>query len=106
MGTPPTNPARVAKKSPNRTNRPYSSIANPMNVQRRRMRTMPRAKVTVPRIFCGRAKKERVLEGPRIRGRPIRKRIYLGVVSGRTDGGFVVVVRSYVSHCQQRSIKE
>jgi hypothetical protein len=36
---------------------------------------MPRAKVIVPVIFWRRAKKERVFLGPRMRGRPIRKRI-------------------------------
>lgn len=75
-GTPPTNAASVVKKSPNSTNRPYSSIAKPINVQRNRMRTMPSTNVIVPVIFCGRAKKERVLDGPRMSGRPIRKRTY------------------------------
>lgn len=40
----------------------------------------------VPVSFWRRAKKERVLEGPRIRGRPIRKRI-CGWVPGRAGRG-------------------
>jgi len=40
------------------------------------MRNIPRAKVKVPESFWRRAKKENVLAGPRMRGRPIMKRIW------------------------------
>lgn len=73
----PINPAIVAKKSPNRTKMPYSSIKKPMKVQRMKIRIMPTAKASVPCHFCRRAKKSAVLAGPIIRVRPIRKRIWM-----------------------------
>lgn len=39
------------------------------------MSRIPIVKAKVPRSFWRRAKKERVFAGPRIRGRPIRKRM-------------------------------
>jgi hypothetical protein len=72
---PPANVPSVTRKSPNRTNKPYSSTQKPVKGQRKRMRKIPRANVNVPVSFWRRAKKDRVLAGPRIRGRPIRKRI-------------------------------
>ena len=72
---PPANPAIVAKKSPNKTRMPYSSIKKPKNAQRIRISVMPRAKAAVPFHFCLRAKKARVFCVPIIKVRPIRKRI-------------------------------
>ena len=75
MGMPPAKPAMVAKKSPNSTSIPYSSIRNPKNAQRISMRVMPSAKAAVPFHFCLRAKKARVFCVPMMRVRPIRKSI-------------------------------
>lgn len=74
-GTFPKNPATVAKKSPNKIMIPYNSTKNPTRGQRNRIKRIPIVKANVPRSFWRRAKKERVFEGPRIRGRPIRKRM-------------------------------
>jgi hypothetical protein len=74
-GIPPRNPAIVAKKSPNRTNMPYSSMTKPKKAQRSRMSVMPAAKAAVPFHFWRRAKKAAVLAVPIRRVRPIRKRI-------------------------------
>ena len=76
IGMPPANVPRVTRKSPNRTNRPYNSTQKPVRGQRKRIRKIPRAKVKVPVSFCRRAKKVRVFAGPRIRGSPIKKRIW------------------------------
>lgn len=75
-GTLLTNPAIVAKKSPNRTRIPYSSIRKPKKGQRKRMRAMPAAKAAVPFHFWRRAKKAAVFCTPIMRVRPIRKRIW------------------------------
>lgn len=55
---------------------PYNSMQNPISGHRKRMRTSPAKKAAVPLAFCLRAKKRRVLEGPIIMVRPMRKRIY------------------------------
>lgn len=70
------NAAMVPKKSPKSTMMPYSSTRNPISGQRNRMSVKPPKKAAVPFAFCLRAKKRRVLEGPMIMVRPIRKRIY------------------------------
>ena len=75
IGIPPANPAIVAKKSPNRTRMPYSSIKNPKKAQRIRISVMPSAKARVPFHFCRRAKKASVFCVPMMRVRPMRKRI-------------------------------
>ena len=76
-GTLLTNPAIVAKKSPNRTRIPYSSIRKPKKGHRRRMRAMPAVKAAVPFHFCRRAKKAAVFCTPIMRVSPIRKRIWM-----------------------------
>ena len=84
-GTLPTNPAIVAKKSPNNTSMPYISIRKPKKGQRMRMSRMPRMKARVPFHFWRRAKKVRVFWKPIMHVRPIRKRICVGrgLVGGR-----------------------
>lgn len=75
-GIPPTNPAIVAKKSPNNTNIPYNSMMNPKNAQRMRISAIPATKASVPFHFWRRAKKATVLVVPMMRVRPMRKRIW------------------------------
>lgn len=92
----PTNPAIVAKKSPNSTNIPYSSIRKPKKGQRRRISRMPAAKASVPFHFWRRAKKALVFCTPIMSVRPMRKRICLSAsVRERRckKGGFDVDVR-------------
>lgn len=74
-GTFPTNPAIVAMKSPKSTKMPYSSMSKPVNGHFRKMMAMPSRKAAVPFNFWRRAKKARVLRGPIIMVRPMRKRI-------------------------------
>lgn len=69
------NPAIVPKKSPNKTNIPYSSTMKPTKAHRMRMRKRPRKNAAVPLNFCGRAKKASVFRGPIMIVRPIRNRI-------------------------------
>lgn len=86
----PAKPAICAKKSPNSTKMPYSSMIKPKNAQRIRIRRIPRAKAAVPFHFWRRAKKARVFVVPIMRVRPIKKRIYSGsghVVAGEMRGG-------------------
>lgn len=73
----PANCPMVTRKSPNRMNSPYSSIRNPVNGHRHRIRMIPAANAAVPRSFCRREKKASVFWKPIISVRPIRKRIYV-----------------------------
>lgn len=66
---------------------PYSSTQNPIRGHRIRMSARPPKKAAVPFAFCLRAKKRRVLEGPMMMVRPIRKRIYFQVMSVRSHQG-------------------
>lgn len=102
----PANWPIVIRKSPNRINKPYSSMTNPVRGQRKRINDTPTRKATVPFIFWRRVKKAIVLLRPMIRLSPIRKRIYFvsllrfgwsGGRVGKTD-------ESYISHCE--SIKQ
>jgi hypothetical protein len=89
IGMPPAKPAIVAKKSPNRTRMPYSSMRNPKKAQRMRISVIPAAKAAVPFHFCRRAKKASVFWVPMIKVRPIRKRICRssgGAVRGQLEG--------------------
>lgn len=74
-GTFLANAAIVPRKSPKRTMIPYSSTRKPINGQRSKIRASPPKKAAVPFIFCLRAKNRRVLAGPMITVRPMRKRI-------------------------------
>lgn len=77
----------VTRKSPNRINRPYSSIKNPVNGHRRRISKMPNANATVPFSFCRRLKNATVFWIPIISVRPIRKRIcYSCLLVGFREG--------------------
>lgn len=67
--------AMVPKKSPNRTMMPYSSTQKPMRGHRNKISSRPPKKAAVPLAFCLRAKKRRVLAGPMMMVRPMRKRI-------------------------------
>jgi hypothetical protein len=96
----PTNPAIVAKKSPNNTKIPYNSIMKPKKAQRRRMRVMPSVKAAVPFHFCRRAKKVSVLAAPIMRVKPMRKRIcYRRVSLGGWRRGGESAGDTHVSHC-------
>lgn len=75
-GTFPTNPAIVAKKSPNSTKIPYSSTTKPISGHLRSIKAMPAANAAVPFHFCRRAKKSAVFWRPIIRVRPRRNRIW------------------------------
>ena len=66
----------MPRKSPNRMKMPYNSTRNPISGQRKRMSVRPAKKAAVPLAFCLRAKKRRVLAGPIMMVRPIRKRIW------------------------------
>lgn len=75
-GRPLANPAIVPRKSPNSTAMPYASTMKPINVHLSRIKAKPAKKAAVPFAFCLRAKKRRVLEGPIMMVRPMRKRSY------------------------------
>ncbi|CAI8507539.1 hypothetical protein CAS74_002432 [Pichia kudriavzevii] len=69
------NWTRVAKNSPNKASIPNVSTTNPINGRLERMRMIPIAKASVPRIFSGLVKKYRVFCGPIIRQIPTKKSI-------------------------------
>jgi len=75
IGMLPANEPMVAKKSPKRTNMPYSSTRKPVNGQRRKISIMPAEKAAVPLIFSLLAKKTKVFWKPMIRVRPMTNRI-------------------------------
>lgn len=80
----------MIRKSPKRINRPYSSIRKPVRGQRRRIRRMPAANAAVPFSFWRREKKAMVFWSPMMRVRPIRKRIWSGLVWIGLGWGFQV----------------
>lgn len=66
----------VAKKSPKRTNMPYSSTRNPIRGQRNKIRRIPAEKAAVPLIFSLLAKKTKVFCNPMINVRPMTNKIW------------------------------
>lgn len=67
----------VPRKSPNRIKIPYNSMQNPISGHRNKISSRPRKNAAVPLAFCFRAKKRRVLWGPMMMVRPMRKRIWI-----------------------------
>lgn len=65
----------VAKKSPNKTKMPYSSIKKPTNGHRSKISRIPATKAAVPFHFCRRAKNTAVFCRPMMRVRPTINRI-------------------------------
>src|SRR3569833_25689 len=76
MGMFLAKPAKVPRKSPNRTMMPYSSTAKPIRGHLNRIRASPAKKAAVPFAFCFRAKNKRVFCGPIMIVSPMRKRIW------------------------------
>lgn len=101
MGMLPANEPMVAKKSPKRTNMPYSSTRKPVNGQRRKINMMPAEKAAVPLTFSFLAKKTNVFRAPIIRVRPITNRIWQSQLPFLFD-----LSVPYIAHSQQRPIEE
>ncbi len=86
----------VAKKSPNKTNMPYSSIRKPINGHRSSIRVIPVMNAAVPFHFCRRAKKMAVFCRPIMRVRPKMKRICHDYWTGLPSS--TRCERAYIAH--------